>query len=281
MLMSRKIDHEPDSALAQPYRHSPNFGERKDGCALNYIIVHYTGMESGQAALARLMDEVCEVSCHYLIWEDGRIQQLVAEDKRAWHAGESFWRGESDLNSASIGIELVHEGHAGEPFYPPAQIAATIALCRDICQRRGIDAHHILAHSDVAPLRKKDPGEFFPWHELAAAGLGQWVEPAPLTEGVCFALGDRDRKVGHLQGYLALIGYDVMITGYFDEKTQAAVRAFQRHFRPARVDGVADPSSFATLRALLSPKLPSLQEFIAMKAKDNTKNNISAPPQKA
>lgn len=261
--MSRKQDTEPDSPLAEPYRHSPNFGERKEGSPLSYIVLHYTGMATGREALARLMDPVCEVSCHYLIWEDGKIQQLVAEDKRAWHAGESAWHTERDMNSASIGIELVHEGHDGPHHYPAEQIAATIALCQDICARRAIPTRNILAHSDIAPKRKQDPGEFFPWDELHKAGLGWWVEPAPLVEGPSYRLGDKDDRVVHLQGYLTLIGYRLIMTGYFDHTTQAIVTAFQRHFRPARVDGVADVSTFDTLKKLLTPKLPSFEEHLA------------------
>jgi N-acetylmuramoyl-L-alanine amidase len=277
-MMSQQADTQPDSLLAGPYHHSPNFGERKQGCELAYIVLHYTGMDSGEAALARLMDPESEVSCHYLIWEDGRIQQLVAEDKRAWHAGQSEWNLEKDMNSASIGIELVHEGHDGAHIYPEAQIQAVIALCRDICERRSIPLRNILAHSDIAPLRKQDPGEFFPWDQLHAAGLGWWVEPAPFEDGPIYRRGDQDRRVGHLQCYLALIGYRTVPTAIFDEATEAVLKAFQRHFRPSRVDGIADVSTFETIKRLLAPPLPSYEELLAMHEQRLARENEAKSP---
>jgi len=233
---------------------SPNFGERRQ--SVDMLVLHYTGMATGAAALHRLCDAASEVSCHYMVWEDGRITQLVAEARRAWHAGASHWAGVSDVNSASIGIELVHEGPAhGPPQFPQAQILATIALCKDILTRHAIPAAHVLAHSDVAPGRKIDPGEGFPWPVLAEAGIGLWTPSEPIVSGRFFSLGDQGQPIEALQSLFALYGYGLDISGYFDTATQAVVSAFQRHFRPARVDGVADASTITMLRTLLTHKI--------------------------
>jgi N-acetylmuramoyl-L-alanine amidase len=252
----------PDSPLAERFFPSPNHGARVGGPA-DALVLHYTGMPSAEAALKLLATEEGGVSCHYFVWEDGRIWQLVAEDLRAWHAGKSFWGGETDLNSRSIGVEIVHPGHGDAlarrphqifgccPLYPEPQIAAVIALCRDICARRKIAAARVLAHSDIAPSRKSDPGEVFPWRRLHEAGVGLWVEPAPIRPGPAFEPGALGPPVAALQHMLAAYGYGVGITGVFDDATRDVVAAFQRHFRPAKVDGVADVSTIETLRALM------------------------------
>ena len=163
------MTHKPDSPLAARFVASPNHGPRRGHRAPNCLILHYTGMPTGEAALDLLVDPASEVSAHYLIWEDGRIDQLVAESERAWHAGKAHWKGESDLNSASIGIEIVNPGHdGGLPPFPDRQIAATIALARDLGSRWTIRPERVLAHSDVAPMRKRDPGEAFPWERVMA-----------------------------------------------------------------------------------------------------------------
>jgi N-acetylmuramoyl-L-alanine amidase len=209
-------------------------------------------MPTGEAALDLLLNPAAQVSSHYLVWEDGRIDQLVPERERAWHAGQAFWKGESDLNSISIGIEIVNPGHdGGLPPFPDAEIEAVIALARDICARWAIRPERVLAHSDVAPLRKRDPGEAFPWARLARAGVGHWVAPAPLSDGALFKPNEEGAPVRALQALLALYGYGVELTGVYDRLTRAAVAAFQRHFRPARVDGEADASTVATLKALI------------------------------
>jgi N-acetylmuramoyl-L-alanine amidase len=209
-------------------------------------------MPTGAGALKRLCDPEAEVSAHYLIWEDGRIDQLVSESRRAWHAGKAFWKGERDLNSTSIGVEIVNPGHdGGSPPYPEPQIEAAIALARDVCARRGIPSERVLAHSDVAPGRKRDPGEAFPWERLWRAGVGAWTEPAPITGGPIMAAGQEGPPVRALQAMLALYGYNAQLSGVYDADTRAVVAAFQRHFRPARVDGEADASTVATLKALL------------------------------
>jgi N-acetylmuramoyl-L-alanine amidase len=246
---------DPDSTLVSAVRASPNHGERRGAKCPDAIVLHYTGMETGAAALARLCDPTSEVSCHYLVQEDGSILQLVPEAQRAWHAGKSYWAGERDLNSASIGIEIVNGGHDfGLPHYPAAQIAAVIALCKDIAERRKILPSRILAHSDIAPGRKQDPGEHFPWDALAAAGVGQYLTPAPLENDVPLGLGASGKDVEDVQQMLAAYGYEAAVSGHYDKPTEQIVAAFQRRFRAARVDGKADRSTIATLRALLESR---------------------------
>ena len=247
----------PDSPLARRVAPSPNHGARRAG-PLDMLILHYTGMDSGAAALARLRDPLSEVSAHYLVFEDGGIVQMVPEARRAWHAGAGAWKGETDVNSRSIGIEIVNPGHAGGlPPYPEAQVEAVIALARDVLGRWPIPPERVLAHSDVAPERKEDPGEIFPWDRLAAAGVGHRVPPAHLQDGRFFARGDAGQPVEALQAMFALYGYDLPVTGLFDARTHAVVTAFQRHFRPARVDGVADASTITTLRDLIAALPPA------------------------
>lgn len=242
----------PDTPLARRVAPSPNHGARRAG-PLDMLVLHYTGMDSGAAALARLRDPLSEVSAHYLVFEDGGIVQMVPEARRAWHAGAGAWKGETDINSRSIGIEIVHPGHAGGlPSYPDAQIEAVIALAQDIIGRWPIPPERVLGHSDIAPERKEDPGETFPWSRLAAAGVGHYVPPARLQDGRFFARGDAGQPVEALQAMVALYGYDQPVTGLFDARTQAVITAFQRHFRPARVDGVADASTITTLRDLIA-----------------------------
>ena len=244
---------QPDSFIVAEVNPSPNFDERQDGRAPDMILLHYTGMQTGAAALERLCASESKVSAHYVVFEDGRIVQCVPEDKRAWHAGVSSWAGETDINSRSIGIEIVNPGHEfGYTDFPLRQIAAVITLCRSIITRRGPwAADRVLAHSDVAPARKEDPGEKFPWALLADSGIGHWVRPAPLgVEGQTLKPGDYGEAVRRLQRALKTYGYGIEDTGSYDETTRAVVTAFQRHFRPARVDGIADASTVLTLRAL-------------------------------
>jgi N-acetylmuramoyl-L-alanine amidase len=245
----------PDSAVVTAAYPSPNYGPRKDARAPDAIILHYTGMESEDAALKRLCDPASGVSCHYLIRENGAVLQLVPESRRAWHAGVSSWAGETDMNSFSIGIEIANGGHDfGLPAYPDIQIAALIALCRDIVSRRKIPAHRILAHSDIAPLRKRDPGEHFPWEALAKAGIGPSVVPQPCGDDAPLKVGARGEEVAALQRLLADYGYDIGADGIYGKKTDAVVAAFQRHFRPKKVDGMADLSTRATLRRLIETR---------------------------
>ncbi len=232
---------------------SPNFRERPGGRKPDMLILHYTGMKNAEEAIARLSDRAAEVSCHYVVEENGDVVRMVPEALRASHAGVSFWRGEHNLNDASVGIEIVNPGHEfGYRAFPPAQMESVIALAADIVRRRHIAPDRVLAHSDVAPDRKQDPGELFPWAELARAGVGHWVEPAPVTDGVRFAPGDEGPPVSALQGLLALYGYEIAVTGVFDARTATVVTAFQRHYRPAKVDGVADRSTIETLHRLIA-----------------------------
>ncbi|MGJ5091389.1 N-acetylmuramoyl-L-alanine amidase [Bradyrhizobium oligotrophicum] len=243
----------PDSSVASDVIPSANFGERKGGRQPDMIILHYTGMPDVEGAITKLCTAGSEVSAHYVVLEDGRIVQCVPEALRAWHAGLSSWGGEEDINSCSIGVEIVNRGHDwGYPDFPPRQIAAVIALCRGIMLRRNVPAHRVLGHSDVAPARKKDPGEKFPWHSLANSGVGHWVQPAAITKGETLKLGSIGDDVKGLQKALAKYGYGVPITGKFDGITMDVVTAFQRHFRPEKIDGIADRSTLWTLHALLT-----------------------------
>jgi len=215
------------------------------------IVLHYTGMESGEAALARLRDPAAKVSAHYLVEEDGRVFALVDEARRAWHAGVSSWRGTSDINARSIGVEIVNPGHEfGYRPFPSVQIEAVIKLIGEVRERWTIDDALILGHSDVAPRRKQDPGELFPWATLALAGHGLWVEPPP-APGAALTFGDDGLGVLALRGALARLGYDVPVRGAFDEDLMAVVTAFQRHWAQAQCDGVADGVTRARLMAVL------------------------------
>lgn len=243
----------PDSPLVGEVRPAANHDERRDGRTADILLLHYTGMISGEAAVERLVSADSQVSCHYVVHEDGAVLQLVPEERRAWHAGVSSWDGEGDVNSGSIGIEIVNPGHEfGYREFPDAQVEAVTALARDICARRDVQPERVLAHSDVAPRRKQDPGELFPWRRLAAAGVGHWVAPTAPGEGARLAPGDEGEPVEHLQTLLSLYGYGIEIDGRYGPATEDVVRAFQRHFRPALVDGIADFSTADTLRNLLA-----------------------------
>jgi N-acetylmuramoyl-L-alanine amidase len=228
---------------------SPNFDART--APPSVLVLHYTGMKSGEEALARLRDPEAKVSSHYLVEEDGRIFSLVAEERRAWHAGASFWRGRRNLNGDSVGIEIVNPGHEwGYRAFPEAQVASVIALVGDIRTRWDIEDRDIVGHADVAPTRKEDPGELFPWKRLAEAGHGLWAE-APAAPGDPFGEGETGAAVFALQAGFTRLGYDLPPSGTFDADTTAVVRAFQRHWRPERVDGLADGETRARLIALL------------------------------
>ena len=231
---------------------SPNFDERT--LPISLLVLHYTGMESGAVAIERLCNPEAKVSAHYVIAEDGKILSLVAETHRAWHAGVSQWQGETNVNSASIGIEIVNGGHdfpdeTGDlPPFPQAQINAVIFLCKDIISRRG--PLSLLGHSDVAPLRKVDPGEHFPWEVLAATGLGFWPRLERQDERVLFEAESRDRGVAIVQRGLAHIGYGAHVTGVMDENTQAIIKAVQRRYRPRKIDGVVDIDTMEIIKLL-------------------------------
>jgi N-acetylmuramoyl-L-alanine amidase len=245
----------PDSRLVHHVRPSPNHDQRAHELATDILLLHYTGMESTAAALERLCDPAAKVSSHYVIDEHGTITQLVPEARRAWHAGVSSWEGVADINSRSVGIEIGNVGHdLGYPDFPDAQIDAVIALCRDIIHRHHMRADRVLAHSDIAPARKADPGEKFPWERLHHAGVGAWVMPAPPGPVAAHRPGERGAWVAELQSSLREYGYGIEPTGIYDDATASVVTAFQRHFRPARIDGLADLSTIAALAELLGKR---------------------------
>ena len=211
---------------------SPNHGPRTAGSPIDMLVLHYTGMKTAEAALARLCDPAAQVSAHYMIDEDGTVLRLVDESRRAWHAGIAHWRGHSDVNRRSIGIELVNPGHEhGYRPFPEVQMAALIDLATGIIARHPIAARNVVGHSDIAPDRKTDPGELFDWPRLAQRGIGLW--PA-----------ERDADISAIPEMLAQFGYD--------PANDAALSAFQRHFRPSRIDGQPDTECARLLAGLLT-----------------------------
>jgi len=249
---------EPNSPLVTLYCPSPNFEPRDGGRAPNMLLLHYTGLESAEGALAWLTTPDSKVSCHYLVDEQGRITQMVHDEMRAWHAGKSHWAGDGDINSCSIGIEIHNPGHEFDyPDFPDAQMDAVVALCLDILARNKISPERVLAHSDVAPARKQDPGEKFDWRRLAKAGIGLWAEPEPVGSDNALGPGDDGEQVRGLQTALRTFGYGLEVSGSYDQATISVVRAFQRHWRPEKVDGLADRSTRTSLDRLLAMMTPS------------------------
>ncbi len=232
-------------------RPSPNWDERPaDAGPVDTLVLHYTGMVSAEAALDRLTDAGARVSAHWCVGEDGTLWRLVPEERRAWHAGVSEWRGRRALNDVSIGIELVNPGHEhGYRPFPPAQMDALLDLARAIVARHPIDPRNVVAHADIAPARRQDPGELFDWARLAEAGIGLWPESAgePVAEGLTLRQGDRGAAVRRQQARLRAVGYGLVVDGDFGTATAAVVRAFQRHFRQARVDGAIDAGTETAL----------------------------------
>ncbi len=218
---------------------SPNFDERPLDTPIDILLLHYTGMETGAAAVARLCDANARVSAHYTVDEDGTIFAHVPEECRAWHAGISYWAGARDINGRSIGIEIVNPGHEfGYRSFPGAQIEAVIHLSREIVARHSIPPARVLGHSDVAPARKIDPGELFPWGALALAGVGLWPQTRKARLSVPFEDG------------LRAFGYG--LRPEMDVAADVVIGAFQRHFRPLKIDGIADEECKHILAALLS-----------------------------
>jgi N-acetylmuramoyl-L-alanine amidase len=244
----------PDTTVAATIRPAANFGPRRAAQTPTLLLLHYTGVESAAKAIDWLTCAESKVSCHYAVDEVGHITQMVAENMRAWHAGDAMWQGERDINSTSIGIEVHNPGHElGYPEFPDAQLRAVEALCLDVIARHGISAERVLAHSDVAPTRKKDPGEKFPWVRLARAGVGHWVEPEPVIDAEAgLGIGVAGPLVADVQSLLRAYGYGIEPTGVVDGRTEFVITAFQRHFRPARVDGRLDQSTITTLERLIA-----------------------------
>ena len=222
-------------------RASPNHDSRPEGGRIDMLVLHYTGMKTAAEAIDRLCDPGAKVSAHYLIDEDGTVWRLVEESRRAWHSGLSFWQGTQDVNAASIGIELVNPGHDwGYRAFPEAQMAALETLCGALLRRHPIPRDRVVGHSDVAPLRKQDPGELFDWPRLARAGTGLWpTEPAPAPASLVAA-----------QAMLGAIGYRVPGSGKLDTETRYVLIAFQRRFRPSRIDGDLDQETGARIAAV-------------------------------
>jgi len=247
---------EADSKLADALHPSPNIEPRKGNARPDILLLHYTGMTSAEKAIDWLARPESGVSCHYVVARDGRITQMVAEGMRAWHAGVSHWAGDTDINSRSIGIEIDNPGHElGYPDFPDGQMQAVEALSLDIVGRWNIRPERVLAHSDVAPARKIDPGEKFDWARLARAGVGLWVEPAPMApadRGI--GLGYGGQLVAEVQDMLCRYGYGVNASGDLDPPTEQVLRAFQRHFRPACVNGRIDQSTISTLERLIAAR---------------------------
>ena len=234
---------------------SPNHDARRDD--IRFVVLHYTGMESGEAARERLCDPEAKVSAHYLVWEDGRVEALVPEDRRAWHAGVGEWRSVTDLNSASIGIEIVNGGHDWPdadgklPPFPVAQIKSVVRLLKTMLARYDLTPDAVIGHSDLAPTRKQDPGEHFPWRHLAEQGVSIWPDSAEADATILAGPDDGGREVSLAQRALADIGYAQEVTGRLDDSTRLTLAAFQRRFRPERVDGLLDVQTLARLSALM------------------------------
>jgi N-acetylmuramoyl-L-alanine amidase len=222
-------------------RPSPNHDARPDGGRIDMLVLHYTGMKTAAEAIDRLCDPAAKVSAHYVVDEDGTVWQVVEESRRAWHAGVSFWQGTRNVNSSSIGIEIVNPGHEwGYRAFPEAQMQALEGLARDLLRRHPIPPDRVVGHSDVAPLRKQDPGELFDWERLARNGIGLWPGAGAATPAT----------ISDAQSMLATIGYEVPTSGSLDDETRQVLIAFERHFRPRRIDGGLDEETGSRLAAI-------------------------------
>lgn len=228
---------------------SPNHDARPEGEPIDTLVLHYTGMRSAAEAIARLRDPAAKVSSHYVVEEDGTVWRLVPEERRAAHAGVSYWRGHTALNGRSIGIEIVNPGHEhGYRDFPVLQMVAVCDLCLSILSRHAIPARNVVAHSDIAPDRKEDPGEKFDWAGLAREGVGLWPEGVP-DHGTGGAVRDA-ADLRDVRRALGDIGYRVAPEGALDPALSTVLRAFQRHWRPEAVNGQADAGTLARLLAV-------------------------------
>jgi N-acetylmuramoyl-L-alanine amidase len=228
---------------------SPNFEPRPQGVPLDMIVLHYTDMLNAEEALERLCDPQAKVSAHFLISKEGELYQLVDPKHRAWHAGVSSWEGQGDINSRSIGVELDNLGHTfgPEPF-SKVQMKTLLALLEELTQTYGIQPHRIVGHSDVAPGRKKDPGEWFPWHVLAEKGFGFWPQEKMASQHISVV---PKMSIEEMQQAFSDIGYECAKTGVWDEESQAVCLAFQRHFTPQDLTGYPTNLVKQTLQGLL------------------------------
>lgn len=250
---------------------SPNYDSR-DGQEIDMLVLHYTGMPSAQDALNRLCDPEAKVSAHYVVDEDGSTYQLVDESMRAWHAGVSYWRGHTNINQRSIGIEIVNPGHEfGYRPFPEAQMQSVIKLCKEILSRHAIPPRNVVGHSDIAPTRKEDPGELFDWKRLAQAHIGLWPSEKPKKSNIfglllCFLplselipsnANEHSVAVKSLPSYATIqknlqkLGYECNQTGHDDSQTRQTIMAFQRHFLPTRLTGIWDRECELRLQSLL------------------------------
>jgi N-acetylmuramoyl-L-alanine amidase len=238
-----------DAAIAVRERASPNTAEREPGVPVDVLVLHYTGMPTAAGALDRLCDPAARVSSHYLVDEDGTVWRLVDEARTAFHAGVSAWRGHEALNARSVGVEIVNPGHEwGYRAFPAPQMDAVEALCRAVLGRHPIPPRNVVAHSDVAPERKEDPGELFPWAQLADRGIGLW--PLGVPDLGCALPVTDGAGLRPVRAALAGVGYRLALEGAQDDALAAVLRAFQRHWRPERVTGLADRGTRARLAAL-------------------------------
>ncbi len=220
---------------------SPNFNQR--ALPVSMLVLHYTGMKTAGDALNRLCDPKAKVSAHYVVDESGKVFQLVAEEKRAWHAGLSYWRGITDVNSASIGVEIVNGGHDFDlPSFPAAQISSVKDLCKDIISRHSIFPVNIVGHNEISLSRKLDPGEKFPWQELAEAGIGLWPEKTGLRR--------KTWTKTEAKKLLSAIGYEVNSVPFSGKDRHCLISEFQRRYRPQQIDGVLDEQTWQLLHGL-------------------------------
>ena len=231
---------------------SPNFGLRASGVLLDMIVLHYTDMLNAEEALAKLCNPVSEVSAHFLVTKEGALYQLVDPKYRAWHAGASYWAGEKDINSRSIGIELDNPGHTfgPEPF-SVSQINTLLGLLTELTETHGIPAHRIVGHSDVAPLRKQDPGELFPWHDLAKKGFGLWPRGELPSSYLSPALSFLETQQAFCD-----IGYACPLTGIWDDDSQKVCLDFQQHFTPSELTGYPSELTHQIVQELLKVVKP-------------------------
>jgi len=231
---------------------SPNWNERPPGCDIDLVVLHYTGMQTGDEALARLCDPEAEVSAHYMIEEDGTVFQLVPEEKRAWHAGVSSWCGRDNINHYSIGIELVNPGHEfGYRAFPDRQIDSLLEVLAGIKSRHFIPCNGYIGHSDIAPDRKTDPGELFPWHILSKEGFGVCADTEGHSQTVLLRDGESGAEFEKLNMDLAMLGYSIPSEEAVGPATHALISAFQSHWRQSRVTGYYDVGTAAVLSDLV------------------------------
>lgn len=229
---------------------SPNHDSR-GGQPVDMLVLHYTDMLSCDEAVGRLCDEAAQVSAHYVVSEGGEVFQLVDENQRAWHAGESHWRGHNNINARSVGIEICNPGHShGYVPFPARQMKEVIKLAQEIIARHAIPERNVVGHSDIAFLRKLDPGELFDWRQLGRTGVGIFPFEARPLIGPELKRGDSGKEVMRLQTALANWGYGLKLDGDYGVKTEQCVTAFQRHYRPTMLDGIWDNECAGLLACL-------------------------------